>query len=43
MAVFMEYKDACSLSEQPQNTCPTPENSVFMSSIFFFNNNFSKP
>lgn len=39
MAIFMECKDACSQSEQPQNTCLNP---VFMNSILFFTNNFSK-
>lgn len=27
MTIFMEFKAACSQSEQPQNTCQTPENS----------------
>lgn len=39
MAIFMECKDACSQSEQPQNTCLNP---VFMNSILFITNNFSK-
>lgn len=42
MAGFMECKDACSQSEKSQNTCPTPESSVFKNNILFFTNNFSK-
>lgn len=43
MAIYMEWKmPVLNRNNLKTSTSPTPENSVFMNSILFFTNNFSK-